>query len=100
MGIVTQGSRIVRLDRVAKGELNKQLIGWDSSLPGWQLVPELGPSCRRCRDRHSVQVGKPGQDVERVVVVTAPSVSTSELLVYITLSFWIDQLSGYLTSYH
>ena len=79
LGIVTQGCRVVRLDGIAKGELNKQLIGWDSSLPGWQLVPELGPSCRRCRDWHSVQVGKPGQDVEWVVVVRAPPVSMSEL---------------------
>ena len=34
--IVTQGCRIVGLDGVAKGELNQQLVGWDSSLPGWK----------------------------------------------------------------
>ena len=69
----TQGCRVVGLDRVAEGELNQQLIGWDSSLPGGNLVPQLVPSRARCWDGDPVQVGKAGQDVERVVVVPTPS---------------------------
>ena len=98
--LLTQGCRVVGLDSVAKGELHQQLVGRDSSLPGWKLVPQLVPSCRRGRDRHPVQVGKPGVEVERVVVVPTPSVSMSEPLAGKTVSCWFDQLSGYLTSCH
>ena len=42
--LLTQGCRVVGLDGVAKGELDQQLVGRDSSLPGWKLVPQLVPS--------------------------------------------------------
>ena len=42
--LLTQGCRVVGLDGVAKGELDQQLVGRDSSLPGWKLVPQLAPS--------------------------------------------------------
>ena len=71
--LLTQGCRVVGLDSVAKGELHQQLVGRDSSLPGWKLVPQLAPPCSRCGDGHPVQVWKAGQDVERVVVVLTPS---------------------------
>ena len=92
--LVTQGCRVVGLDCVAKGELHQQLVGGNSSLPGWKLVPQLAPSCWGFRDRHSVQVGKSGVDVERVVVVPTPSVCQQ-----VRFYFFLET-SQWLTSFH
>ena len=70
---LTKSSGVVGLHDVSEREFHPELEGRDSALPGGHLPPQLIPPGPGCGDGHAVQVGEPGQGVERVLVESAIS---------------------------
>ena len=68
---LTKSCGVVGPHDVSEGELDPELEWWDPALPRGHLPPQLIPPGPRRGDRGAVQVGEPGQGVERVLVEAA-----------------------------
>ena len=68
---LTKCGGVVGLHDVPEGELHPELEGRDPALPRGHLPPQLIPPGPRSGDGHAVQVGEPGQGVERILVEAA-----------------------------